>query len=234
MATIDAQQLGKRVQAPSGELALLTDVSLQVQSGEAVAVVGPSGSGKSTLLALLAGLDRASSGSLHLLGQRLDELDEEQRAALRAGKVGFVFQSFQLMEGLSALENVQLPLELAELEDPEARARELLDEVGLGERLDHLPQRLSGGEQQRVALARAFALRPQVLFADEPTGNLDPVTGERVIELMFSLRERFGTTLLLVTHDLDLAARCDRCLRMEGGRLSVSADSEQNSDGAAA
>lgn len=200
-------------------LDILSAIDLTVNAGEAVAVLGPSGSGKSTLLGLLAGLDLPSDGEVSLLGQRLGELDEDQRAALRAGRVGFVFQSFQLLPGMTALENVALPLQIGRRAGARAQAAALLEEVGLGQRLDHLPRQLSGGEQQRVALARAFAGDPQVLFADEPTGNLDAASGARVIELLFGLRDRAGSTLLLVTHDQQLAARCDRVVRLDAGRM---------------
>ncbi len=194
--------------------------------GESVAILGQSGAGKSTLLGLLAGLDTPSGGELALFGRSLGELDEDGRAALRAGRVGFVFQNFQLLPTLTALENVLLPLELSPSPGAEARAREWLERVGLGERLDHLPKQLSGGEQQRVALARAFVTGAELVFADEPTGNLDPVTGERIIEALFALNREAGTTLVLVTHDHALARRCDRCLRLEGGRLVEMAPEE--------
>ncbi|MCB1722133.1 MAG: ATP-binding cassette domain-containing protein [Chromatiaceae bacterium] len=217
---IAAGGLGKRVSMADGRvLDILSAIDLTVNAGEAVAVLGPSGSGKSTLLGLLAGLDLPSDGEVSLLGQRLGELDEDQRAALRAGRVGFVFQSFQLLPGMTALENVALPLQIGRRAGARAQAAALLEEVGLGQRLDHLPRQLSGGEQQRVALARAFAGDPQVLFADEPTGNLDAASGARVIELLFGLRDRAGSTLLLVTHDQQLAARCDRVVRLDAGRM---------------
>lgn len=184
-----------------------------------MAILGASGSGKSTLLGLLAGLDEQSGGDVWLLGQQLSLLDEDGRAALRLGRVGFIFQSFQLLPGLSALENVYLPLNLAGHRDARTQARQLLEEVGLGERLQHQPQQLSGGEQQRVAIARAFAGPPQVLFADEPTGNLDQATGHQVEELLFELRDRHATGLVLVTHEKALAARCDRVLRLAQGRV---------------
>jgi putative ABC transport system ATP-binding protein len=199
------------------ELTILHEASLSVARGEAVALIGASGAGKSTLLALLAGLDSPTRGEVELAGYALKDLSEDQRAAVRAGRVGFVFQSFQLIEGLTALENVALPMELQGVRDAEARARAALDEVGLGHRVRHFPRVLSGGEQQRVALARAFAGTPAILFADEPTGSLDTATGERVIELMFALRERHGTTLVLVTHDPALAARCDRGYEIKAG-----------------
>lgn len=203
-------------------LDILSAIDMQVNAGEAVAILGPSGSGKSTLLGLLAGLDQPSHGRVSLLGHELSEMDEDERAALRAGRVGFVFQSFQLLPGMTALENVALPLQIGRKGAARAQAETLLREVGLGERLSHLPRQLSGGEQQRVALARAFAGDPQVLFADEPTGNLDAASGQRVIDLLFGLRDRVGSTLLLVTHDQELATRCDRILRLDAGRLSGS------------
>ncbi|GHE20418.1 ABC transporter ATP-binding protein [Halomonas urumqiensis] len=188
--------------------------------GESVAILGQSGAGKSTLLGLLAGLDAPSSGELSLFGQPLSSLDEDGRARLRAGRVGFVFQNFQLLPTLTALENVLLPLELSPQPDAEARARDWLTRVGLGERLEHLPKQLSGGEQQRVALARAFVTGAELVFADEPTGNLDPATGERIIDALFDLNQQAGTTLVLVTHDHALARRCDRCLRLADGKLT--------------
>ncbi|MFN2381101.1 MAG: ABC transporter ATP-binding protein [Guyparkeria sp.] len=201
-------------------LTIVHEASLQIFPGEAVALVGPSGAGKSTLLALMAGLDTPSQGRIELDGHALETLDEDGRAAVRAGRVGFVFQSFQLIDGLNALENVALPLELTGARDAMRRARAALEEVGLGERLRHLPRQLSGGEQQRVALARAFVGEPAVLFADEPTGSLDTATGDHVIELLFRLRERHQTTLVLVTHDPALAARCDRGFQVQAGRVS--------------
>ncbi|MCB1925799.1 MAG: ATP-binding cassette domain-containing protein [Gammaproteobacteria bacterium] len=219
---ITATDLGKRVSMADGRvLDILSAIDLSVNAGEAVAVLGPSGSGKSTLLGLLAGLDQPSSGEVSLLGRSLANLGEDERAALRAGQVGFVFQSFQLLPGMTALENVALPLQIGRRAAARAQAAELLVEVGLGQRLDHLPRQLSGGEQQRVAIARAFAGDPAVLFADEPTGNLDAASGRRVMDLLFGLRDRVGSTLLLVTHDEALAARCDRILRLDAGRLVV-------------
>lgn len=206
-----------------GVVDILSAISLEVNAGEVVGILGPSGSGKSTLLGLLAGLDEPSSGRVTLLGNRLDALDEDGRARLRAGRVGFVFQSFQLLPGMTALENVALPLQIGRRPNARGTAEGLLREVGLGARLGHLPRQLSGGEQQRVALARAFAGEPEVLFADEPTGNLDSDSGQRVIDLLFGLRDRVGSTLLLVTHDQALAARCDRVLRLDAGRLQVAA-----------
>ena len=223
---LHADALSKQVESGERRLTILSGLSLSVFPGESVAILGQSGAGKSTLLGLLAGLDTPSGGELALFGQSLGELDEDGRASLRAGRVGFVFQNFQLLPTLTALENVLLPLELSPSPGAEARAREWLDRVGLGERLDHLPKQLSGGEQQRVALARAFVTGAELVFADEPTGNLDPVTGERIIEALFSLNREAGTTLVLVTHDHALARRCDRCLRLEGGRLVEMAPEE--------
>ena len=211
--------LGKRVPLPSGQLTILDGVGFTIAKGEAVAIVGASGSGKSTLLSLLAGLDVPSAGSVTLDGAPLSALDEDGRAKVRGEKVGFVFQSFQLLPSLTALENVMLPLELRGDADAQAPARTILAQVGLAERLDHYPRQLSGGEQQRVALARAFVTRPAVLFADEPTGNLDTTTGQAIVDLLFELNRVAGTTLVLVTHDERLAARCGRVLRLDSGRL---------------
>ena len=216
---IEVQGVTKQVRDAIGVLTILHEIDFSLSERESVAIVGASGSGKSTLLGILAGLDTPSSGRVRLAGVDLFSLDEDARAAVRGEKVGFVFQSFQLMGHLNALENVMLPLELRG--DPQARrlAREMLERVGLGERLGHYPRLLSGGEQQRVALARAFVLRPAVLFADEPTGSLDHATGESVMQLMFELNREAGTTLVLVTHDPAIAARCDRQIRIEAGRL---------------
>ena len=214
-----ATGLGKRVRLPDHELTILDDIGFRIAQGEAVAVVGASGSGKSTLLSLLAGLDVPSSGAVSLGGVELSALDEDGRARLRGERIGFVFQSFQLLPALTALENVMLPLELRGDRDAEGPARAILERVGLSERLEHYPRQLSGGEQQRVALARAFVTRPALLFADEPTGNLDTSTGAAIIDLLFELNARSGTTLVLVTHDEQLAARCGRTLRLAGGRL---------------
>jgi putative ABC transport system ATP-binding protein len=214
-----ASGLGKRVSLPDHELTILDDVSFTIAPGEAVAVVGASGSGKSTLLSLLAGLDVPSTGTVSLDGTVLSALDEDGRARLRGEKVGFVFQSFQLLPALTALENVMLPLELRGDRDAQPLAKRILERVGLGERLEHYPRQLSGGEQQRVALARAFVTGPSLLFADEPTGNLDTETGRSVIDLLFELNAISGTTLVLVTHDERLAERCGRVLRLTGGRL---------------
>ena len=217
---IEAANLGKEVQSGDGRLVILHQISFRVMAGEAVAVVGASGSGKSTLLGLLAGLDLPSEGKVLLAGQDLAQLTEDGRAALRGRMLGFVFQSFQLLPALTALENVMLPLELAGRRDAGATAREVLGRVGLEGRLDHYPKHLSGGEQQRVALARAFAVRPQLLLADEPTGNLDAATGSQIIELMFAMNAEQGTTLILVSHDEALAKRCNRVLGLVGGRLA--------------
>jgi putative ABC transport system ATP-binding protein len=211
--------LGKQVTTGDAELTILSGVSFEVSAGEAVAIVGVSGSGKSTLLGLLAGLDTPSAGSVRIDGHELNALDEDGRAALRGRMLGFVFQSFQLLPSMTALENVMLPLELAGAEDADRAARAMLERVGLAERLNHYPKQLSGGEQQRVAIARAFVSRPKLLLADEPTGNLDAATGAQVIELLFELNRENGATLLLVTHDEALTRRCDRVLRLAGGRL---------------
>jgi len=200
-------------------LTILDDVSLTIGAGETVAIVGASGAGKSTLLALLAGLDEPSAGSAWLAGIELSALDEDGRAEARAKHVGFVFQSFHLIPSLTAIENVMLPLELAGKSDARGTARAVLQQVGLGPRLGHYPRQLSGGEQQRVAIARAFVTRPDVLFADEPTGNLDTTTGHRVIELLFDLNAANGTTLVLVTHDREIAARCNRVIELDAGRM---------------
>ena len=216
---LQAQQLTKKVSSPEGTLTILDDVSFTINAGESVAVVGPSGAGKSTLLALLAGLDLPTGGHVELNGTNLSSLDEDGRALLRAENVGFVFQSFHLVPSLNALENVMLPLELAGHDDPRKAARDLIDKVGLKDRWSHYPAQLSGGEKQRVAIARAFATEPAVLFADEPTGNLDQNTGRRIIELLFELNREQGTTLIMATHDEQLAAHCDRRLVLDGGKL---------------
>ncbi len=218
-AVLEVSRLSKRVALPDRVLTILDAVSFSIPRGETVAIVGASGSGKSTLLSLMAGLDSPTEGEVRLAGQALSTLDEDGRARLRGEHVGFVFQSFQLLPSLTALENVMLPMELAGADDAEPRARDILGRVGLGERLGHYPRQLSGGEQQRVALARAFVARPGVLFADEPTGNLDTATGERISQLLFDLNKAAGTTLVLVTHDRGLAARCDRVVQIEAGRL---------------
>ena len=207
---------------PGGEtLTILQGVSLEIKRGESVAIVGRSGSGKTTLLGLLAGLDTPTSGEVILQGKAISRLSEDERAALRARRVGFVFQSFQLLPALSALENVMLPLELADFPRPRVRARELLERVGLADRLNHTPRQLSGGEQQRVAIARAFACEPVILFADEPTGNLDNQTGQEIQQLLMTLNREQGTTLVMVTHDETLAARCQRRLTIEAGHLQA-------------
>jgi putative ABC transport system ATP-binding protein len=218
-SVLTAENLTKRVSSPEGSLTIVHDVSLDIAAGESVAIVGASGAGKSTLLALLAGLDLPSSGRVLLEGQDLARLDEDGRARLRAQRVGFVFQSFHLIPALTALENVMLPLELSGNSDAHQAALDSLGRVGLSARTGHYPRQLSGGEQQRVALARAFVTRPAVLFADEPTGNLDTVTGSRVGELLFDLNASSHTTLVLVTHDLALSSRCGRTIRMEAGRV---------------
>jgi putative ABC transport system ATP-binding protein len=217
---LTARGIGKTVKSGSGELVILRDIDLAVTPGEAVAVVGASGSGKSTLLALLAGLDTPTSGTVQLDGVDLFTLDEDRRAELRGRMLGFVFQSFQLLPALTALENVMLPLELSDRADAEELARQMLVRVGLGERLLHYPKHLSGGEQQRVALARAFVVRPKLLLADEPTGSLDAASGAAIISLLFELNREYGTTLVLVTHDEALAARCARVVRLVGGRIA--------------
>ena len=214
-----ASEIGKQVTTGTTELTILAGVSFEVRAGEAVAIVGVSGSGKSTLLGLLAGLDTPSAGSVRIDGHDLFALDEDGRAALRGRMVGFVFQSFQLLPAMTALENVMLPLELAGADEAGAPARAMLERVGLAERLHHYPKQLSGGEQQRVAIARAFVTRPKLLFADEPTGNLDAATGQQVIDLLFELNRESGTTLLLVTHDEAVTGRCDRVLHLAAGRL---------------
>jgi putative ABC transport system ATP-binding protein len=218
-SVLKAVNLSKQVSSPEGSLTIVDDVSLDIGAGESVAISGPSGAGKSTLLALLAGLDVPSAGRVLLEGHDLTQLDEDGRARLRAQRVGFVFQSFHLIPALTALENVMLPLELAGRTDARAVAAATLAGVGLKERTGHYPRQLSGGEQQRVAIARAFVTRPAVLFADEPTGNLDTATGTRVGELLFELNTHAHTTLVLVTHDRELAARCARVVRMEAGRV---------------
>ena len=218
-SVLTARGIGKTVKSGAGELVILREIDLEVTRGEAVAVVGASGSGKSTLLAILAGLDTPSSGHVELDGQDIFVINEDQRARLRAMNVGFVFQSFQLLASLTALENVMLPLELSNEKQAEEMARQVLTRVGLGERLHHYPRHLSGGEQQRVALARAFVVRPKLLLADEPTGSLDAESGAEVIRLLFEMNREYGTTLVLVTHDESLAARCARIVRLAGGRI---------------
>lgn len=219
-SVVQARGLSQRVSTADGELAILSEITLSVNSGETLAITGASGSGKSTLLGLLAGLDQPSAGELALFGQPLHRLDEDARARLRASRVGFVFQSFQLLPALTALENVMLPLELAGHTQARERARQWLDRVGLAARAHHTPRQLSGGEQQRVALARAFATDPELVFADEPTGNLDADTGANIIALLFELNASAHTTLILVTHDEALAARCQRRIHLVAGRIA--------------
>ena len=218
-ALLSAEHLGKQVISPDGVLTILDEVSLAIYPGESVAIVGPSGSGKSTLLGILAGLDVPTRGAVWLDGLEFSALDEDARAERRAREIGFVFQSFHLLPGLTALENVMLPLELGDNGDAEQTAREVLEAVGLAKRANYYPQKLSGGEQQRVAIARAYATRPVLLFADEPTGNLDAGTGQVIIDLLFRLNAERHTTLVLVTHDTELAARCNRTLPLHGGKL---------------
>ena len=216
---LEARGIGKTVKSGDRDLVILRDIDLAVTQGEAVAVVGASGSGKSTLLAILAGLDQPSAGTVHLDGAELGALDEDARAELRGRAVGFVFQAFQLLPALTALENVMLPLEIAGAAGAEDAARGVLQRVGLGERLQHYPKHLSGGEQQRVALARAFVVRPKLLLADEPSGSLDAESGAGVIELIFDMNREAGTTLVMVTHDETLAQRCSRIVRLAAGRI---------------
>jgi putative ABC transport system ATP-binding protein len=216
---LKAQDLTRKVSSPEGELTIVANVALEIAAGETVALIGASGAGKSTLLALLAGLDVPTSGKVWLDGQDLTVMNEDARARLRADRVGFVFQAFHLVPSLTALENVMLPLELARRRDARAAAKAMLERVGLGARVGHYPRQLSGGEQQRVALARASVTRPAVLFADEPTGNLDTATGQSICQLLFDLNRESHTTLLLVTHDVQLASRCGRKLVMSAGRL---------------
>lgn len=218
-----AENLTKKVSSPEGELTILDNVTLGIPRGSTAAIVGPSGAGKSTLLALLAGLDEPTSGQVWLNDAELTALDEDGRASLRNREVGFVFQSFHLLPSLTALENVMLPLELAATPNAAARARQALVDVGLGERLRHYPKQLSGGEKQRVAIARAFVAGPSLLFADEPTGNLDNKTGNRILELLFALNQAAGTTLVLVTHDLAAASRCQHTIELVGGRVVAGA-----------
>ena len=220
MSVLKAENITKEVTSPEGPLTIVRELSLEIAAGESVAIVGPSGAGKSTLLALLAGLDTPTSGRVLLAGEDLTALDEDGRARLRAERVGFVFQAFHLIPALTALENVMLPLELAGRRDAGALAAQTLERVGLGARTGHYPRQLSGGEQQRVALARAFVTRPTVLFADEPTGNLDSATGTRVCDLLFGMNRDLNTTVVLVTHDRALATRCGRVLHMDAGRLA--------------
>jgi putative ABC transport system ATP-binding protein len=218
---LSARGIGKTVKSGDSDLVILREIDLSVTAGEAVAIVGASGSGKSTLLAILAGLDTPTAGTVQVDGADLFGLDEDARAELRGRSVGFVFQSFQLLPSLTALENVMLPLELRRDPEAEAKAKEILARVGLEERLGHYPKHLSGGEQQRVALARAFSVRPKLLFADEPTGSLDAEAGTSVIDLVFELNRSFGTTLVMVTHDEHLAQRCARIIRLVAGRIAT-------------
>ena len=218
-AVIAVNNLNKTVPTAAGDLIILDDVNLEVEKGEAVAIVGSSGSGKTTLLGILAGLDSATSGSVRLMEAQLSDMNEEERAIARGKYTGFIFQSFQLLMSLTARENVMLPAELRGDEQAESQALELLEKVGLDSRLNHYPNQLSGGEQQRVAIARAFASRPEIMFADEPTGNLDTKTGSLVTELLFDLNREFGTTLVLVTHDAGLVSRCDRTISIASGRV---------------
>jgi len=222
-AVLRTRGIGKTVKSGDRDLVILRDIDLEITSGEAVAIVGASGSGKSTLLALLAGLDTPTAGSVEVEGTSLFELDEDARAELRGRSVGFVFQSFQLLPSLTALENVMLPLELSGKEDPEKSSIEVLKRVGLGERLHHYPKHLSGGEQQRVALARAFVTRPKLLLADEPTGSLDAEAAAAVIGLLFEMNHEYRTTLVMVTHDESLARRCVRSVRLQAGRIVAAA-----------
>jgi len=219
---VQAEALGKQVTSPEGTLTILNDINLSINQGESLAVIGVSGSGKSTLLGLLAGLDMPTAGRVLLNRIDLSELDEDGRARIRNQSVGFIFQSFHLLPGFTALENTALPLELAGLEQPELLARQKLEEVGLDERLHHYPNQLSGGEQQRVAIARAFVGNPRILFADEPTGNLDQKTAKRIIDLLFKMNKENGTTLVMVTHDNEIAKHCDRQVVIAGGQLTES------------
>lgn len=216
---LSASGLGKQVSSPEGTLTILDDINLEISAGESVALVGPSGAGKTTLLALLAGLDHPTTGGVRLCGEDLGKLDEDGRALVRGRNVGFVFQSFHLVPSLTALENVMLPLELGNISNAGPRARDALNSVSLDARTGHYPRQLSAGEKQRVAIARAFVTNPSVLFADEPTGNLDTASGERISQLMFDMNRQTGTTLVLVTHEKTLAARCDRIMKLEAGRL---------------
>ncbi len=228
MPILESLGTSKEVSSPDGVLTIIDDISFQVEAGQSVAIAGPSGSGKSTLLALLAGLDVPTRGEVRLNGAPFSTLDEDARARTRAGQVGFVFQSFHLVPSMTALENVRLPLELVNAEHPDERAAAALAEVGLAHRARYPARSLSGGEQQRCALARAFVARPRLLFADEPTGNLDAMNGQRIADLLFDLNHHHGTTLILVTHESQLASRCDRMLHLCGGKLVV-AKSESSS-----
>ncbi|WP_272996642.1 ABC transporter ATP-binding protein [Paraglaciecola agarilytica] len=225
---IKTSAITKTVTTSQGELAILKPISFEVKAGESIAIVGASGSGKSTLLSLLAGLDEVSSGDIYLDGQALHEMNEEQRAQLRGEKVGFIFQSFMLVQSLTAIENIMLPAEIAELDNAKQLGQEILDKVGLGHRGDHYPNQLSGGEQQRVAIARAFITKPKILFADEPTGNLDAANSDKIEQLLFDLNRDSHTTLVLVTHDNELAKHCQRQLLMNAGELSEVTLSDDN------
>ncbi len=216
---LNVSNLGKSYTSGSKKLTVLDDISFDIETGATFSIVGPSGSGKTTLLGLCAGLDKSDSGAVELCGTELSSLNEDQRALLRNKQVGFIFQNFQLLPTLTALENVSVPLELQGNKGAVIRAKELLEKVGLADRMNHYPSQLSGGEQQRVALARAFSNKPSILFADEPTGNLDEETGEKVIQLLFDLNKEAGTTLVIVTHDLDLAKRTQHILRLKGGKV---------------
>lgn len=216
---LEVHQLRKSYSSGSKNLTVLHDISFEVNKGESYSIVGPSGSGKTTLLGLCAGLDKADSGYISLCGTQLESLTEDERASLRNQQVGFVFQNFQLLPTLTALENVAVPLELQGVRSATRQAKELLGKVGLKNRMDHYPNQLSGGEQQRVAVARAFSNNPAILFADEPTGNLDSVTGEKIVKLLFELNQEAGTTLVIVTHDLELAQKTNRILQLKGGRV---------------
>ncbi|GGF22757.1 ABC transporter ATP-binding protein [Echinicola rosea] len=219
MAILSIDNVSKIYQSGSRKLTVLDQVNLRVEAGESIAIVGPSGSGKTTLLGLCAGLDSATSGSVQLNGHRLEVLSEDQRAAVRSKEIGFIFQNFQLLPTLTALENVMVPMELKQRKDAKEKALELLQQVGLGDRATHYPSQLSGGEQQRVSIARAFANEPKILFADEPTGNLDTDTGEMVEQLIFELNRASGTTLILVTHDVELAAKTNKIIHIRGGKI---------------
>ena len=219
MSILDLQNVSKTYQSGSRKLTVLDEVTFSIQAGETIAIVGPSGSGKTTLLGLCAGLDSSSTGSVVLNGEALEKLNEDQRAAVRSRDVGFIFQNFQLLSTLTALENVMVPLELKKRKDAKEKAMELLDKVGLKDRATHYPTQLSGGEQQRVSIARAFANAPKILFADEPTGNLDTETGTMIENLIFDLNKEQGTTLVLVTHDLELAAKTQRIVHIKGGKI---------------
>ena len=218
---LNVSQLRKSYSSGSGSLTVLDDISFSLEAGETFAIVGPSGSGKTTLLGLCAGLDRPDSGKIELCGTDINTLNEDKRALLRNQKVGFIFQDFQLLPTLTAIENVAVPLELQGAGDARSRARVLLEKVGLEGRMHHYPSQLSGGEQQRVALARAFSNTPEILFADEPTGELDETTGQKIIELLFDLNKEAGTTLVIITHDMDLARKTQRILRLKGGKINM-------------